>query len=196
MDLQDTAEVLAAKRNELDSLVQSHRYGPEFGMLHDEVLRLERVLADERGEPHAVVLQLGDVWDGMLAYFPTVVGAAFSCAVVFETKKRTAYAVVNFLSIAGYKLTDISDEIIEGHALTGKGLTAYGTFIVKNSPWLSELQSVDSVHPQHDPERWRKSRHYLLCFKDSLFEAIAQDVQVVGTFATKNEALERALELL
>ena len=191
-----TAEALDALNRELASLLSQRRLGPEYGAIHDEALRLERILAEERGEPYAAVFPLGDVWEGMLAYSPTVAGNAFSCTVVFETKKRTAYAVVSFLRIAGYKLTDISDEIIEGHALIGKGLKAYGSFVVKNSSWLRELQSVDAVHPQHDPERWRKSQHYLLCFKDRMFEAIAQEVQVVGTFATKNEALERTLGLV
>ena len=63
--------------------------------------------------------------------------------------------------------------------MIGKGLKAYGSFVVKNSSWLRELQSVDAAHPQHDPERWRKSQHYLLCFKDRMFEAIAQEVQTL-----------------
>ena len=196
MNLHNTAEALAAKQHELDLLVGSRRHGPEFGILYNEVLRLERTLAQERGEPHADVFQLGDVWDGMLAYFPTVVGDAFGCSVVFEAKERTAHAVLHFSGVAGYKQTDVNDEIIEGHPLNGKGLSAWGSFVVKNSPWIQELEAVDRVHPQHDPDRWRKSQHYLLSFKDQMFEAIAQDLQQVGVFATEDEALAQALSLL
>jgi predicted GIY-YIG superfamily endonuclease len=44
--------------------------------------------------------------------------------------------------------------------------------------------------------RWRQSEHYLLCFKDRMFEAIAQEMRVVGSFATQVEALEHAISEL
>ena len=80
-----------------------------------------------------------------MAYFPIVVGGGFSCAIVFATKAQQ-HAVLGFGSIAGYKLTDVSDETIEGHPLTGKGLAAHRAFLVKNSPWIKELEAIDRVH--------------------------------------------------
>jgi hypothetical protein len=191
MSTDSTKETLEAKGRALELMVQQRRFGPEYRALHDEVLRLERVLADKRGEPHAVEFSLGQAWHGM-AHFCAVVGDSFSCAVVFTTLKRQ-HVMLSFSSVAGYKVTDVSDEIIEGHPLTGKGLTAYGAFVVKNSPWIEELESIDRVHPQHAPERWRTSKHYLICFKDRLFEAVAQDVQLAGTFGKVEEALNQAV---
>jgi hypothetical protein len=189
MSADNTEETLKAKSRALEQMVQQRRFGPEYWTLHDDVLRLERVLAEMRGEPHAVELSLerGQAWPGM-AHFTTVGGDSFNCSVLFITQTREHMAL-SFSSVAGYKLTDVSDEVIEGHPLTGKGLTAYGAFVVKNSPWVKELESIDRVHPQHAPERWRTSQHYLLCFKDRMFEAIARNVQLTGPFSTVDEAL-------
>jgi hypothetical protein len=192
MNKSSPEELLDAKTRALEHLVQQRRFGPEYRALHDEVLNLERVIADSRGEPHAVEFSLGENWGGM-AHFSTVVGNSFGCAVVLVTQTRE-HVALGFSSVAGYKLTDVSDEIIQGHPLTGKGLTAYGAFVVRHSPWINELELIDRVHPQHSAARWRASRHYLLAFKDRMFEAIAQDVQHIGTFGGADEAFNRALE--
>jgi hypothetical protein len=189
-----TEDLLAARRQTLELLLQQRRSGPEIHALQDEVLDLERAVAAERAEPHAVPWSPGEIWNGM-AYSPVVFGDAFGCAIVFATRARTQ-AVVSFRTAAGYRLTDISDETIEGHPLTGRGLIAYRAFIVKNSPWVAELEAIDKVHPQHDAERWRTSQHYLLCFKDRMFEAICRDVQVLGVFGAFDDALRRAADEL
>jgi hypothetical protein len=196
MSSEGIADVLAAKSRELEMMRQQRRLGPESYALYEEVLGLERALAEQRCEAYAVPFPLGEVWNGLLAYYPILVGDAFSCALVFETPRRTRHAVLSFLRTAGCKLTDVADEVIDGHTLTGKGLAAHGSFVVKNSPWLAELEAVDRTHPQHDPQRWRQSEHYLLCFKDRMFEAIAQEIRVVGSFATQVEALEHAISEL
>ena len=90
-------------------------------------------------------------------------------------------------------ILDVGDEIIEAHPLTGKGLTAYRTFLVKNSPWVKELEEIDKSHPQHDAMRWRKLQHYMLCFKDRIFEAISETSELLGTFPTLDEAIRQAL---
>lgn len=181
---------LKATKRLLDQLLDQRQFGPEYRTLQDEVLRLERVVADARGEPYVVESSLVQPWPGM-AHFTAVVGDSFNCAVLFASLKREHMAL-RFVSIAGYKVTDVSDEIIESHPLTGRGLTAYGAFVVKNSAWVKELESIDKIHPHHIAERWRTSRHYLLCFKDRMFEAIAESVQFMGTFSTVEQALEHA----
>lgn len=54
---------------------------------------------------------------------------------------------------------------------------------MKHSAWIAELEAIDRVHPQ----RWRNVQHYLLCFKDRMFEAIALGVQQLGTFGSTDE---------
>ncbi len=190
MSVDNVVDLLATKRDSLSLLVQQRRFGPEYRILLDEVLQLERAVAERRGEPHAVEVALA-AWNGM-AYYPMVFGSASNCAIVFATRERE-YATFAFSEAAGYKLTDVSDETIQGHPLTGKGLTPYRAFVVKNSQWIGELEAVDRVHPQHVAEKWHNSHHYLLCFKDRMFEAIAQDVQLIGTFRASAEALGQAM---
>jgi hypothetical protein len=37
---------------------------------------------------------------------------------------------------------------------------------------------MNSVHPDHDPERFRSSKHYVLSFHDSTFECVADGYTV------------------
>jgi hypothetical protein len=191
---QSLEDALAAKSSELAQRTRRRQFGAEYFELEQEVLRLERAVADQRGEPHAVEMPLGDVLNGT-PLMSAVIGDASSCALVFATNAH-GYAVLQFRLTVGYKLTGVGDEIIRGHALTGRGLDPWCGFVVKNSPWLAELEAVDRIHPQHHPENWRKKQHYLLSFKDRMFEAIAQDVHVVGVFATEEDAIQQALNLI
>jgi hypothetical protein len=191
---QSLEDALAARSSELAQRARRRQFGAEYFALEQEVLHLERAVAEQRGEPHAVEMPMGDVLSGT-PLMSAVFGNAFSCAIVFPTKARQ-YAVLQFLLTEGYKLTGVGDETIRGHSLTGRGLDPWCAFVVKNSPWLAGLEAVDRTHPQHRPETWRKRQHYLLSFKDNMFEAIAQDVQLVGIFTTEEEALEHAWNLI
>jgi hypothetical protein len=190
MNASEAEAALDATRRLLQQRLEERQFGPEYRSLQEEVLRLERVVAETRGEPFVLEAPVMDAWPGM-AHFTAVIGDSFHCTVLFATPKRE-HVALRFMSIAGYKVTGVSDEIIEGHPLTGRGLTAYRTFVVNNSPWLKELESTDSVHPNHRVERWRIYRHYLLCFKDRMFEAIAENAEHVGTFKTVQQALDHA----
>lgn len=186
MNATDAKALLAEKNRLLAELLERRQFGPEYRSIQEEVLHLERVVAEHDGESYAVESAVAG-WPGM-AHLTAVVGDAFDCVVLFANVKRVHMAM-RFVSAAGYKLTDVSDETIDGHPLTGRGLTSYGAFVVKHSAWKKELESIDSVHPRHIAERWLASEHYLLCFKDRMFEAIARSVELIGTFTTVEEAL-------
>jgi hypothetical protein len=194
MSIEELESAIAHRVRSLDEMVRDRSFGPDYRRLRNELLELERSLAGERRQEHVLEISLGDAWNGT-AYSPVVIGGAFDCVIAYATKDGR-HAAIGFRSIAGYKLTDVSDEILAGHRLTGRGLAAYRAFEVRNSTWIEELESVDRFHPQHSSDRWRTSRHYLLSFKDRMFEAISSRIEVVGIFSTSHEAVASAQSLL
>jgi len=62
---EEIEQSLHIQRRALDEMVQQRRSGPEYRLLLDEVLRLERLLAETRKEPHAVEWSLEDGWPGV-----------------------------------------------------------------------------------------------------------------------------------
>ena len=187
----EIANALAEKASALDAMVAQRKFGPEYVTLSHEVLALERQLAETRQEPHAVEWSAGTEWNGMCS-FPTVIGNGLRCAIMWTTKTRE-HAVLVFRSLAGYRLSDVGDEIIDAHPLTGKGLAPYRAFVVERSPWLAELRAIDSVHPGHDAARWTAMQHYLMSFKDRMFEALATETRFVGVFPTFDKATTAAI---
>jgi hypothetical protein len=168
----------------------------EYGAALEEVLRLERLVAEKRGEPYAAKWELPGVWDGMTLDC-TVLGNQSKCLVIFETKPASGkFRILQFRGTAGYKLTDVGDEVIAAHSLTGRGLTAYGAFLVEHSPWIKELEQIDRTHPQFDAQKWRNTKHHMLCFKDRMFEALATEATLAGEAASRETATTIALAQL
>jgi len=93
-------------------------------------------------------------------------------------------------------MSDVGDEVIAAHALTGRGLAAYGTFLVEHSPWLQEMQLVDKSHDQFDAAKWSKIKHFMLCFKDRIFEALAIEASSAGEADSLDTATSLALHRL
>src|SRR5882724_12195477 len=124
-----TEELLIARSQTLTLLLQQRRFDTEYWTLQDEVLDLERAVAAERGVPYAEPWSLGEFWNGMTPY-PVVLADALDCTITFAARPNR-HAVLCFRAVAGYKTTDLSDETIEGHPLTGRGLVPHRAFRVK-----------------------------------------------------------------
>ena len=61
---------------------------------------------------------------------------------------------------------------------------------VENSPWLKELETINSVHSGYDPETWRNLNHYIFGFHDSTFECVAKSFVVEVRATTIPEVLK------
>jgi hypothetical protein len=70
-----------------------------------------------------------------------------------------------------------NDEAFHGHPLAERGLGPYGAYRVEDSSWIRRLERMNSVHPRHDPERFRALTHCVLSFHDSTFECVAEGVR-------------------
>ncbi len=87
-------------------------------------------------------------------------------------------ALVQFQACLSAKIGAPNDEAHEGHPLFGRGLEPYTAQVVENSPWLAELENINKVHSNYQPERWRGLKHYVLWFHDKTFECIAETFTV------------------
>jgi hypothetical protein len=81
--------------------------------------------------------------------------------------------IVDFGHCLAITLGGPNDETFAGHPLHGSGFMPYKPMRVVNSPWVTSLEKVNSVHPRHDPSRFSKARHLIFPFHDSTFECIA-----------------------
>ncbi len=71
-----------------------------------------------------------------------------------------------------------NDEAFEGHPLESRGLRPYGAYLVQDSSWIRQLEKMNSVHPNHDPQYFKKLKHYVFVFHDSTFECVAESFAV------------------
>ncbi|HEU0015654.1 MAG TPA: hypothetical protein VFQ45_18400 [Longimicrobium sp.] len=102
-------------------------------------------------------------------------------------------AVVQFHRPYAHMLGWPNDEAFAGHPLAARGLHPYGAFVVEDSSWIRALERMNSVHPLHDPARFRPRTHYVLSFHDSTFECVAEGF----SFTVRNGSLrETAAEAL
>lgn len=196
--LDDLEGLLKAARARLRAAL-SATLGPHRGAgLRDyetaqaEVLALERRIAAARGEPHAVPLDFPWRWDAG-APLPHLIRSDHCAYLAFLLAEpdpdwdgtyanikspgdaaAEPLALVEFRSCVSAKLGAPNDEVFEGHPLHGRGLDGYTAQIVINSPWLSELERINSVHSGYHPEPWRALKHYVFWFHDSTFECVAE----------------------
>lgn len=67
---------------------------------------------------------------------------------------------------------------LSGHALAGRGLEGYRLNEVHNSEWIEQAIRVNSVHPGHRDEPFRKLRHYVLPFHDDTVEVLTDSLEM------------------
>jgi len=64
-----------------------------------------------------------------------------------------------------------NDEGRGAHPLSKFAPLTYGFYEVINSPWIKEQMVGNRIHPRHSDEMYKDKKHYIVCFKDVMFEA-------------------------
>jgi hypothetical protein len=186
---------LKSKRQELLTLygdppvVQAARL-KQYQQLEDETLALERQIAKANGEEYAAEWHLLD-YEALMSDRVRVIGQDARCFLVLEN-----HVMVYFNRAIAYKLEGINDEAIEGHRLAGRGLTYWETFVIENSRWLAQVKAAHLTHPGYNEQHWDAVRHYLIFFKERVFEVLSGEAPVLMPHASFNEAIESALLVL
>ena len=177
------------------SLVANDETAALWRAYHDakhHLLASERLAAEANGQPFAVDWQIEAEWPRM-PQNPMLITGPLTAVLTFDGAVGVLQVV--FQHPNGVRISCVSDEVITGHPLFGRGLSAYGLFRVVNSAWIAELRSCDAVHPQHNEDRWNATEHYLLCFKDRMCEVVTSRKPTWHSFATQGEALRASLAL-
>lgn len=87
-------------------------------------------------------------------------------------------------------------EALSGHPYYQHGLKYYSGFWVENSDWIEDLKKIDRVHPYHSPSKFKKFKHYVFTFHDTMFECIAQEFEIKYETRPLFELAELALNEL
>ena len=162
-------------------------------LIREEMLQIERERALARDEQAAIPWEWPAPDNLSINQFPLILANERKTFLLYKTytstnfqatykqKEHCAYnteelvAMLNFVSCAAIKFGAPNDEIIEGHALYGRGIDVGGAYIVANSKWKTEVRYMQGLHQQFDESHWAKYKHYLLFFKERTFEAIAHN---------------------
>ncbi len=105
-------------------------------------------------------------------------------------------AILRFLRAQAVMFGPPNDEAFAGHPLASRGLQPYGAFEVLDSSWIRTHERMNRVHPRHKDGIGGR-RHFILAFHDSVFECVAEGVEVVQCFdGNINQAIERMAAMI
>jgi hypothetical protein len=144
---------------------------------------------DAMPEQHAEVIDVpGLDWDGG-APLPTLVATdyrtLFAC---YRPTEMDEVVVAEFERCSSVRFGLPNDEVIHGHAC-GMDLMHYAVHVIRDSPWLHELRTIESVHPRAAHHSIATASHFFVTFHDSSLEAIAHGISVVGSFGSMMDAV-------
>jgi hypothetical protein len=81
--------------------------------------------------------------------------------------------VVRFDQCIGARIGPPAEESMNGHPLSGKGLSHYSAHVIQNSSWVADLEAIDRLHPYFKPGFAAQFRHYFFAFHDESVEVVA-----------------------
>ena len=145
----------------------------------DKVVRLDGVPQSSVGSPLPIVLS--DEFKVLLLYIVQEAPIDWdspSAYVLDSITPDESFALVEFDGCWSHMSGWPNDEVFHVHPLAARGLQSYGAFQIENSSWIRQLEKMNSVHPQHRPERFERLRHYIFSFHSSTFECIADGFTV------------------
>ena len=213
---QQLFEAKARLRAACTALAPKHKGGEweEFRAARSDVLRLERELAEIKGEPYAISCNFPVKWD-VGAPLPVLLRSDYCTYLIFyvsdpdpnfvgttvkiidpSSSEAVSLCLVTFSRCTSAKLGHPNDEVQRGHPLAGRGLEGYTAQIVKNSPWLKEVAKTNSVHRNDQPHKWNTLNHYVFWFHDSTFECLAESYEVEVTSESMPSLLSRVCGML
>ena len=163
----------------------------------DRVVPLESVPQSSVGAPLPLIL--ADENRVALAYYVQSRNSEWdgrSTRILDPVTSNEPLALIQFRSCAAHMLGPPNDEAFEGHPLAKRGLSPYRAFRIEGSSWIRKLERMNSVHPEHRPERFWKLQHFIFAFHDTTFECICSEFGVTMSQGSLHDAVPRMIELL
>ncbi len=118
-------------------------------------------------KPEIIELEFSNQYKFMYENF--LISTQHDSYLLLEEKEGYIHALRFQGSTIRYGLPN--DEGRGAHQLTKYGSLTYGFFEVKNSPWIEEQMIGNRSHPRHSDDMFKNKKHYIVCFKDVMFEA-------------------------
>ena len=86
-----------------------------------------------------------------------------------------------------------NDGAISGHPYADLGLYSHNFYELTESDLIAKLKTYNRHHTYDNPNVWDKYHHYLLAFKEQLFECIAYDFEVRKSIGNIHHHAQNAL---
>ncbi|MBS1520530.1 MAG: hypothetical protein JST50_06010 [Bacteroidetes bacterium] len=100
---------------------------------------------------------------------------------------------VRFISSPFFSFSPPNDEALNGHPYYELGLVSCGFFELLDSDLLNKIKSYGRFHPYYNPSAYDDSHHYIITFKEQLFECIAGKYEVI---IHRNKTYDAAASIL
>lgn len=200
--IENLRQALASANDELEhatrALAPKHVGGEmeAYAAAHSKLMSAERALAEAEGRPFATLCDCSLTWD-IGAPLPTLLQSdekAFLFFLLPGADEQVGKVQFEGLSATYFGLPN--DETFEGHSLYGSGFEPYRAMRVFNSPWLQQLEKMNSVHRRHDPSRFTSKQHYIFPFHDTTFECVARSFSASVVTQRLSAAVREAISAL
>jgi hypothetical protein len=71
-----------------------------------------------------------------------------------------------------------NDEALNGHPYYELGLSSGGFFELLDSDLMFRIKGYNRYHPYNNPNSYNDSHHYIITFKEQLFECVAEGYEL------------------
>jgi hypothetical protein len=162
----------------------------------DRVVALEDAPQSDSGAPMPLVFS--DEGRVVLAYYGEDRAPGWNAFphVVDPIGGSEPIALIRFISCSSYMFGAPNDEAFSGHPLASRGLKPYGAFRIEHSSWIRRLERMNSVHPFHKPEAYRRLQHLVFAFHDTTFECVCSEFDVRTARGSIEALIPMMLKLL
>ncbi|HYA02438.1 MAG TPA: hypothetical protein VEI04_04915 [Syntrophobacteria bacterium] len=100
------------------------------------------------------------------------------------------FALIVFHHPVAYGRGVPDDEALQGHPLHKRGLRPNGAFEIENSSWQDGLMKTSRFQTAHRVEHYHHYRHFVLAFRDTAFECLAETYSIrLGTGSVLDAAV-------
>ena len=111
-----------------------------------------------------------------------------------DVENDTGIAILNFKRKYIHKFGVPGDETLHGHPYYQIGLKHYSFFSVEDSDWIKDIKRIASHHPYFNENNYNNLNHYVLTFKEGVFECVATDYSIEYSFDSMNNTLQRTID--
>ena len=94
------------------------------------------------------------------------------------SEHREEVIELKFKSCDYYSLGPPNDEALDGHPYWELGLGSYSFYELLDSDLMVKLKSYNRFHSSNNPDSYKDYHHYILTFKDRLFECVSLAFEV------------------